>query len=212
MRGISWGLVAVAAVGVSGYAVVTYAFRPLGIGVHPDMRTAFEAHPIAIYTHIFGSLLALLIGPFQFLEIWRGQHWDRHRILGRLYLASVAVGGVSGFLASTFAFGGIVGRLGFALLAVLWLTTGSLGLRSARRGDIAAHRRWMVRNYALTFSAVTFRLWLGGLVLCRAPFEVAYPVATWACWALNLVAAEWLVVPRHHKTKPPSTTSVAPVM
>ena len=35
--------------------------------------------------------------------------------------------------------------------AVLWLITGALAYRAARRRDFARHRAWMTRNYALTF-------------------------------------------------------------
>jgi hypothetical protein len=50
----------------------------------------------------------------------------------------------------------------------------------------------MVRNFALTFAAVTLRLWLPGSVLSGVPFEVAYPIVAWLCWVPNLVVAELL--------------------
>jgi HlyD family secretion protein len=39
--------------------------------------------------------------------------------------------------------------------------------------DIAAHRRWMVRNFALTFAAVTLRLWLPSAMASGVAFELA---------------------------------------
>ena len=39
-----------------------------------------------------------------------------------------------------------------------------LGLRAIRRGDIATHRRRMLRTFAMTYPAVTLRPWLGVLV------------------------------------------------
>ncbi|WP_210747036.1 DUF2306 domain-containing protein [Nocardia speluncae] len=41
---------------------------------------------------------------------------------------------------------------------MLWLVTGYLACRSARRRDFERHRKWMMRNYALTFLAVTSRI------------------------------------------------------
>jgi mannose-6-phosphate isomerase-like protein (cupin superfamily) len=58
------------------------------------------------------------------------------------------------------AFGGPIARLGFAGLALAWLVTGTCAYRAIRAGNVALHRRWMVRNFALTFAAVTLRLWL----------------------------------------------------
>ncbi len=44
---------------------------------------------------------------------------------------------------------------------MFWLYTGAQAYLSIRRRDVVAHRRWMIRNYALTFAAVTLRLELG---------------------------------------------------
>ncbi len=64
-----------------------------------------------------------------------------------------------------------------------------------RARDIELHRRWMVRNFALTFAAVTLRLWLPASVVSGIPFEAAYPVIAWLCWVPNLLAAELLLRP-----------------
>lgn len=64
MARAGFALLALAGLGVAGYALVAYGTRPLGAGVHPDMRTEFEARPVAIYAHIFGAAVALLLGPF----------------------------------------------------------------------------------------------------------------------------------------------------
>ena len=52
--------------GVAAYAVGVYGLMPLGTLVHPDMRVTFQAHPIGIYAHVFASVVALTLGPFQF--------------------------------------------------------------------------------------------------------------------------------------------------
>ena len=46
---------------VAGYAVAVYGFLPVGALVHPDMRATFVAHPVGIYTHVFGSAVALAL-------------------------------------------------------------------------------------------------------------------------------------------------------
>ena len=54
------------AIGVALYAAVAYGLLPLGSLVHPDMKVNFLQHSVGIYTHIFASIVALVLGPFQF--------------------------------------------------------------------------------------------------------------------------------------------------
>lgn len=89
--------------------------------------------------------------------------------------------------------GGMTAHLGFGLLAVAWLTTGFMAYRSVRRGRYQDHRRWMVRNFALTLAAVTLRIYIPSAMASSLAFGVAYPIIAWACWVPNLLVAEWLV-------------------
>jgi uncharacterized membrane protein len=178
--------------GVAGYAVFTYSMLPLGSLVHPDMQANFLAHSTGIYTHAFAAIVALVLGPFQFSSRLRQKHLQLHRWLGRSYLAvGVLVGGVSGLYMSQFAYGGPVARLGFATLALSWLYTGLRAFLAIRRRAVDEHRRWMVRNFALTFAAVTLRIYLPSSMLAGIDFSVAYPIIAWLCWVPNLLFAEW---------------------
>jgi uncharacterized membrane protein len=164
---------------------------PLGAAVHPQMRATFEAHRLGIYAHVFASLLALALGPFQFSARLRTTRRALHRWLGRVYLGvGVAVGGLAGLYMALHAFGGIAARLGFACLALAWLYSGLRAYLAIRSHDAASHRRWMVRNFALTFAAVTLRLYLPSSMAVGVSFELAYPAIAWLCWVPNLVVAE----------------------
>jgi uncharacterized membrane protein len=179
--------------GVAGYAIAVYAFLPLGAFVHPDIRAVYESQRTGIYTHVFASVVALALGPFQFSAALRARLPALHRWSGRLYLAvGVLVGGLAGLFMAAHAFGGAASRLGFACLALGWLYTGLRAYLAIRARDVASHRRWMVRNFALTFAAVTLRLWLPASVASGIAFEAAYPVIAWLCWVPNLLAAELL--------------------
>lgn len=179
--------------GVVGYALVAYTTKPAGATVHPEMMRAFQENLPAVYAHVFGAAVALIVGPLQFFTGLRARWPAFHRALGRAYLLlGVGIGGVAGLWMSTFAYGGLTARAAFATLAVMWLSSGALALRAILRGDAAAHRRWMMRNFAMTFGAVTLRLMLTGSFALKVPFDTAYPVIAWACWMPNLVVAEWL--------------------
>lgn len=193
MRRAWFAVFVVLCLGVTGYAVVAYGFVPLGALVHPDMRDVFATYPAGILCHVFGAVVALALGPFQFSRFLRTKRPVLHRWLGRLYLGfGIGVGGVAGLFMALHAFGGTAARLGFACLAVAWLGTGCRALVAIRARDVATHRRWMVRNFALTFAAVTLRLYLPASAVAGIPFESAYPVVAWLCWVPNLAAAELL--------------------
>lgn len=187
-------LLFVFALGVAGYAIVAYSALPLGAAVHPDMGASFRAHALGVYVHVFGASVAMALGPFQFLRGLRARRPALHRLLGRLYLgAGVLVGGLSGLYIAHFAFGGMVSRVGFVALAVAWLATGLRAFLAIRAGDVATHRRWMIRNLALTLAAVTLRIYVPAAIVSGIAFEVAYPVIAWLCWVPNALVAEVVV-------------------
>ncbi len=179
---------------VAAYAIWAYGLLPLGKLVGPEMRANFEAHRIVIYTHVFAATIALVLGPFQFYERLR-RRWPRlHRLSGRIYLGvGVGLGGLAGLYMSTFAYGGLVAKSGFATLALAWLYTGLQAYRAIRKGAIAEHRRWIVRNFALTLAAVTLRILLPVSGISGIPFATAYPAIAWLCWVPNLLLAEWML-------------------
>lgn len=206
MRLSGFIVLVILSLGVAAYAVIVYGFLPLGVALHPDMRATYEAHRAGIYLHVFAATAALLLGPLQFSTGLRARHPVLHRWCGRFYLGmGVLVGGLAGLYMALHAFGGVGARLGFACLALVWLYTGLRAFLAIRARDIAAHRRWMVRNFALAFAAVTLRLWLPAAMLSGAPFELAYAVIAWLCWLPNLLVAELVLVPGEGSRQPAST-------
>lgn len=201
MRGTSFAALAVLSLAVAGYAMGVYGWLPLGAAVHPDMRPGFESHSrVWIYVHVFAAALTLLLGPLQFVARVRAARPVLHRWSGRLYLGvGVLLGGVSGLVVAFNAFGGPIARAGFVCLAAAWLFTGFRAYRAIRSRDVAAHRRWMVRNYALAFAAVMLRLWLPAMVVSGVSMVVAYQVVAWLCWMPNAVVAEWLLGRSMHR-------------
>jgi uncharacterized membrane protein len=191
MRLAGYAALFVLSLAVAGYAVTAYTLFPPGAAVHPEMRPAYEANATAIYAHVFSAFVALLLGPFQFSTRLRTRRPQLHRWLGRLYLGiGVLVGGISGLYIAFHAYGGIVAKTGFACLALAWLYTGFRAYTAIRARRIAEHRSWMVRNFALTFAAVTLRIWVPLSFVAGIPFHLAYPVIAWLCWVPNLLIAE----------------------
>jgi uncharacterized membrane protein len=168
-------------------------FDPEQVYFEPQ-KAVYLAHTTGILTHIVGAMLATIIGPFQFLPaIITNRYLKLHRWLGRTYLMGVLVGGLGGLYMAFLAYGGFPARLGFGLLAILWLSSGSMAYRHIRNKEIQSHRQWMVRNYALTFAAVALRLWLIVFQVIGVEFLEAYITVAWLCWVPNLIVAEGIV-------------------
>lgn len=159
-----------------------------------EQKAVYVAHLTMLMIHIIASMLAILIGPFQFLPGIRKGRWLKvHRWLGRSYLLSILFGGLSGLYMATLSYGGMVSHLGFGTLACAWLYTGYRAYRHIRDRDIEAHRRWMIRNYALTFAAVMLRIYVPLSGPAGFDFLTAYQVIAWLCWVPNLLVAEWII-------------------
>jgi hypothetical protein len=68
---------------------------------------------------------------------------------------------------------GDVSSAGFLGLAFGWIFTTSMGVTAIRRRCVAIHRRWMIRNHALTASAITLRFYLAFIPLFHLHFAFA---------------------------------------
>lgn len=157
-----------------------------------QQKAVYMANTTGLLLHITGAMLALLLGPFQFIAKLRsGRFLPIHRWTGRIYLIGMLCGGIGGLYMSTIAYGGWFARLGFASLAVSWLFSGWMAYKAIRNKQTEIHRQWMIRNYALTFAGVTLRLWLTLFQAASLDFTLSYITMAWISWLPNLIVAEW---------------------
>lgn len=166
------------------------------VAYHLDERA------LALYTHILMAPLALALAPVQ---LWAGLRKKRphlHRFSGRIYGVAVLLGGVSGLWLATGTSAGPVAGLGFGLLAIFWLVTTGRGIQLAILADFTAHRRWMIRSIALSFSAVTLRLYIPLGDALGFSFLEAYTAIAWLCWVPNLLAAELILLRKPLLSRP----------
>ncbi|WP_409996679.1 DUF2306 domain-containing protein [Gimesia aquarii] len=120
----------------------------------------------------------------------RKQRWPLHRLAGRTYAVAVVISAVAGLPLAFTATGGASATIGFLLLNGVWLATAAATYLLARRHDIARHRAWAVRSYAVTFANMTLHLLTALLTDPLDSRAAAYIVAVWLCWPVNLCAAE----------------------
>lgn len=159
-----------------------------------ELAASFRARPWGIISHAAFGTLALLAAPLQFRADLRARHRRLHRTLGKLYVGAAFGTGATGLFMAAFSFGGAVTHLGFGLLAVLVMATTGMAFARIRAGDVAAHRAWMVRSFALIFAGVTLRIELPLVIAAYGgAFEPAYQWIAWLSWVPNLLWAEWWV-------------------
>jgi uncharacterized membrane protein len=175
-------------------AIVVYGTRYF-VATPPDRHFAHYIVPLRL--HIAGGMGALLTGPWQFSQKLRARALNFHRWLGRFYLLEVLLGSLAGFFMSVVSKQGWPTHLGFGILDVLWFVTALQAYRVIRQGNVAAHRRWMIRNFALTLAAVTLRIYMP---LMLGPLHMAFRptfiTVSWLCWVPNALIAEWMLRPR----------------
>ena len=175
-------------------ALVSYRFVGLGIeGAFANVGASVLEPRAVFVAHVVAAPIALLLGPFQFITRLRARRPVLHRWTGRLYAIAILVGGIAGLLLALDATDRPVAAAGFGLLAVLWLVFTTLAVAHARARRFAAHRRMMIRSFALTFAAVTLRLQAPFLSFDGTPYLEISHILAWSCWVPNLILAElWL--------------------
>jgi hypothetical protein len=138
---------------------------------------------------VFGAS-ALALGPVQFWSRVRSAKPRVHLGMGYAYVVCCLLAGVTGVVLAFGSTAGPMAAAGFVGLGVVWIAATAHGLSLAARKRPAAHREWMIRSYALTFSAVTLRLYLPLPLLFGLDFVEGYRAISFLCWVPNLLAAE----------------------
>jgi uncharacterized membrane protein len=156
-------------------------------------RLTYMAHLTPLMLHVAGAVVALSLGPWQFVRRLRSR-WPRvHRVVGRVYVVAVLATGVGGLMLAPTTYTGWLAGLAFALLAVGTLGSTAMAFVAIRRRQIARHRVWMARSYAFIFTGVSFRLGLVLLPPLGLSFDTAYAISAWIAWPINLAVAEVLL-------------------
>jgi len=151
--------------------------------------------PRLLALHAGAASIAIILGPFQFLPGLRQGRPRVHHLIGRLYVTGCFLGGLSGLGLAIGTSSGPLVALGFGAMAIAWLYTTFRGIRAAMAGQFQAHRRWMVRSFAVTLAAVSLRIFLPVMLIAGVEFTRAYLVISFACWIPNLILAEiWLAM------------------
>ncbi len=173
-------------------------------------NSRMTASPVPVVVHIVSAVTYATLGAFQFSIRFRCRRPGWHRLAGRVLVVlglAVALSALwmtlfyprqpgTGELAYVF-------RLAFGSSMAASIT---LGFAAVRRRDIAGHRAWMTRAYALALGAGTqvFTQGIGDAVFGAS--ELTTDLSLGAGWVVNLGVAEY-VIRRHHSRRTSRATA-----
>lgn len=154
----------------------------------------------AFYTHVFTSIFLLIAGFTQFSNYVLQKHRPLHKLMGRMYAYGILlINFPAGMIMAVYANGLLPSKIAFIILDYLWLLFTLKAVIAVKKGNIQQHKALMIRSYALTFSAITLRVWK---IILSNLFDIddlsLYMIDAWLGFVPNLLFAEWLI--RRNKT------------
>lgn len=176
--------------------VAAYAAHYAAMGeasFRSPLRDSFIQRPWGILIHAGAGALGLMLCLAQMSAAIRRKNPALHRWAGRVTVPIAVIAGLAGLYLAPYSYGGMITHVGFGLLAAGTIAFPLLGWKAMRDKDMAAHRAWMIRTFAMLFSAVTLRIFLFPLAAILGDFLPAYQIVAWLCWVPNLAVAEILI-------------------
>ena len=152
-------------------------------------------YKIAFFAHVYSSILIIILGLTQFSKTIRKQFNYIHKLSGKLYITLILlIASPSGFIMAFYANGGLIGKVSFILLSILWFVFTLKGYLYIKKGNYKKHKDFMVRSYALTLSAISLRFFKYGIVtVLEMPPMDTYKIVSVLGWVINLVIAEMII-------------------
>jgi uncharacterized membrane protein len=218
VKKVLWFMITILAFSISGYTIVQYIILGADKSGFVMSKVNFGevlngVWYIMLYIHASTSLIALALGPFLLSRHFRNKNQTLHKQLGKIYYIGILFGGLSGLYLAFNATGGILSTFGFGLLSFFWLVTAGVALYQIKQRQVEQHRKWMIRNYSLTFAAVTLRVWLLLFILLAGieNYITSYTIISWLCWIPNLLIAEFYLKKRRNIVRIPEKGVSPPV-
>lgn len=204
----------VALVLLSAIPLLAGGFRLVQLLGGPELIPAdhrFADAPLPLMVHIVGVTIYALVGALQFVPRFRRSHRGWHRRAGRVVaVAGLLVAGSALWMTLLYAQKPGTGALLYVLRLVFAAAMAAclvLGVSTIRRGDVAGHRAWMIRAYAIAVAAGTQTLTVGVGVALFGAGELQGDLALGVAWPINLAVAQW-VIRRRDGGRPSRTVRV----
>jgi len=183
-----------------------------GAPITPD-NARFFAAPVPVLVHIVSVSVYAVLGAFQFAPGLRRRRIGWHRAAGRLLVPLGLAAALSGLWMTVFyPRPADVGDLVTAFRLVFGTAMAAsivLGFAAIRRRDIARHRAWMIRGYAIGLGAGTQAFTQLPWILAVGPLDKSSKAMLMlAGWLINIAVAEWVI--RRQQPRARRSTPAAP--
>jgi hypothetical protein len=158
----------------------------------------FAAHPLLTLWHVLPGGVFLLFAPLQFSTWMRGRHIRIHRWSGRLLLPAALVCVLPGlYFGILIPYGGPAEAVAIAVFGGLFLIASCRGFLAIRRRQVAQHREWMIRVFAIAIAISTVRVVAVVLDVALTPAGIRPPdvfaLSVWTGWVTTVGVAElWI--------------------
>jgi len=158
------------------------------VNTHTEYLYFFYAHVYTSIFVLFSGFIAVFVKP-------KAAFRNLHRFFGKIYvILLLLLAAPSGIYMGFYANGGILAKISFVILGILWWFTTYKAYLEIRKKNVLNHKKWMYRSYALAVSAITLRLWKVVLVYFFQPNPMdVYEVIAWLGWVPNLILIEILI-------------------
>jgi uncharacterized membrane protein len=172
----------------------------------------FAENPRATLLHIFPGGIFLVLAPLQFSSRFRNRHLGLHRWTGRLLILTGIASALPGlYFGLLMPYGGPGEVSAIVFFGGLFLLALSRGFFAIRRRQVARHREWMIRAFAIAVGIGIVRLVSGVLDIALTPMGLRptslFALSLWVGWGIGLAAGElWIRYTRLH-----APSLVAPV-
>ena len=166
--------------------------------VHPIygvFDSDFALHPAITFLHIIPGALFMMFAPTQFIAKIREKHLWFHRLAGRILVVCGLIIGITALIMSLqMAIGGANEMAATLLFDILFLYSLGKGFYHIRRGEIAKHREWMIRMFAIGLAIATVRPIVGMFfALTKLSPHEFFGTAFWLGFTIHLIIAEaWI--------------------
>ena len=187
---------------ISAIPVAAGIARLMGLTGNPEISTEnarFVATPFPVTVHIISVSLFSILGALQFSSALRQRSIQWHRVVGRIVAASGVIAALSGlWMTVMYAIPAeLQGDLLYAVrvfVSVAMLLSIFMAVAAVKGGDIATHRTWMIRAFALGQGAgMQVVVLLPWMLFIGKPSILQRDVLMSSAWLINLVFAEMAI-------------------
>jgi uncharacterized membrane protein len=184
---------------ISAIPIAAGSARLIGLAGNPEISTEnarFVAAPIPVIVHVLSASLYSILGALQFSSGLRQRNPGWHRVSGRIVVASGIFAALTGLWMTVMypippeLQGGLLYAVR-VFVSVAMLLSIFLAVAAVKGGDIATHRAWMIRAFALGQGAgMQVVVLLPWMLLIGKPSMLHRDLLMSLAWLINLLVAE----------------------